>query len=208
MKKLMKVRQAKRSLLEEQKRNKPLGMEVPSDIFIKETVDSPFTAEVDEIDHFDSTSSCARRQDFGAETNDFGGKVCFTLNDLKGFLPSGKTMVWGFPKSLSCHCFLNFQNNFGFKESNSSATYAVVCSSKKLFTVEEIKKGEVTVPSTAAQEIPSPVQQIVSDEKYSSAVVHEKSLNRKRIRTRNVAPSKQQKVLYYQIFLNLSTFIF
>ncbi|VDK83460.1 unnamed protein product [Litomosoides sigmodontis] len=47
MKKLMKIRQAKKSVPEEKERNEPLGMELPSDTFIKEIADTPFIAEVE-----------------------------------------------------------------------------------------------------------------------------------------------------------------
>lgn len=82
MKKLMKMRQVKKSLPEEKERTEPLGMELPSDTFINETSDRlPFIAEVEDdekaIDDCGNASSSVRQQDFRAETND--SKVCCWL---------------------------------------------------------------------------------------------------------------------------------
>ncbi|OZC06483.1 FHA domain protein, partial [Onchocerca flexuosa] len=78
MKKLMKMRQVKRSLPEEKGRNDVLGMEL-SDTFIKETTDRlPFIAEIEDNEKplaiSSNTSSNVHQQGFAVETNDDDGK--------------------------------------------------------------------------------------------------------------------------------------
>ncbi|VIO92051.1 FHA domain containing protein [Brugia malayi] len=75
MKKLMKMRQVKRLLPEEKERNEQLGMELPSDTFIKETIDRlPFIAEIEDdekaITGSGNASSNVHQQDFPVETDD------------------------------------------------------------------------------------------------------------------------------------------
>lgn len=77
MKRLMKVRQVKRSLPEEKE---PLGMELPSDSFIKETADKqPFIAEVEDdeksFNSSDNTAFDVKPRDFITKADDAVGEV-------------------------------------------------------------------------------------------------------------------------------------
>uniref|UniRef100_A0A1I7VGJ7 FHA domain-containing protein n=1 Tax=Loa loa TaxID=7209 RepID=A0A1I7VGJ7_LOALO len=78
MKKLMKMRQAKKSLPEKIERSESLGMELPLDTFIRETADRlPFIAEVEDDEKtVDSvnTASNGHRRDLAVATNASGGK--------------------------------------------------------------------------------------------------------------------------------------
>lgn len=59
--------------------------------------------------------------------------------------------------------------------------------------IEKAEKDEtVIVPLTVAQEMPQHVQ---SNEKQPFSIKDDRSLKRKRMRTRNITSSKQQKVL-------------
>lgn len=67
----------------------------------------------------------------------------------------------------------------------------MVSNSDELSVINEVEKNDAAI-------IPSTLAQKVADEKQASTVDNEKSLKRKRIRTRNVTTSsKQQKVSYY-----------
>ncbi|KAL4003265.1 FHA domain family protein [Acanthocheilonema viteae] len=155
MKKLMKMRQAKRSLPGEKERNEPLEMELSSDTFIKETADKqPFIAEIedDEKSCNSNISSDIRQRDFPAKAHDADGE-------------------------------------------EFNIPTAVVSISEESSVIEEIEKNEAAiVSSTLAQKVPQRVQCIVSGEKQASLVKDDRSLKRKRIRTRDVTSSKQQKV--------------
>uniref|UniRef100_A0A915PSS7 FHA domain-containing protein n=1 Tax=Setaria digitata TaxID=48799 RepID=A0A915PSS7_9BILA len=74
IKKLMKIRQTKRSILDEKERDVQLGMELPPDTFIKETGDKvPFVAEVEDdekpVNDDINISSSVRQRDFLTETD-------------------------------------------------------------------------------------------------------------------------------------------
>lgn len=80
---------------------------------------------------------------------------------------------------------------FNFKESSIPTTSTMVSNSDELSVINEVEKNDAAI-------IPSTLAQKVADEKQASTVDDEKSLKRKRIRTRNVTTSsKQQKVSYY-----------
>ncbi|VDM92886.1 unnamed protein product [Onchocerca ochengi] len=79
MRKLMKMRQVKRSLPEEKEKNDLSGMELPSDTFVKETADRlPFIAEIEDDEKSvavsSNTSSNVHQKDFAVETDDDDGK--------------------------------------------------------------------------------------------------------------------------------------
>lgn len=64
--------------------------------------------------------------------------------------------------------------------------------------IEETMKNEAaSSPLNVAQTVSQHVEHTVSDDMQASVTKDNKSLKRKRIRTRNVPSSKQQKVLYY-----------
>ncbi|CAG9536161.1 unnamed protein product [Cercopithifilaria johnstoni] len=149
MKKLMKMRQTKRSHPEEKERNESLGMELPSNAFIKKTADQSFIAEVEDDEKSCNSSGnissgiCLR--DFAARADDANGK-----------------------------------------EFNIPTSSSMVSSPEKLLVIKETEKNEAAiVPLTVAEKC------TISDEKQASK--DDKSLKRKRIRTRNLPLSKQQK---------------
>uniref|UniRef100_A0A0R3RW07 FHA domain-containing protein n=1 Tax=Elaeophora elaphi TaxID=1147741 RepID=A0A0R3RW07_9BILA len=161
MKKLMKMRRAKKSLPEEKERNEPLGMELPSDTFIKETIDNqPFVAEVDDgekaISGSDNTLSDVCGQGFIVKADDANGEGL-----------------------------------------NTPTTSTLVSNSEESYVIEESRKSETAIfPLAVAQKVPQHVQCVVLDEKQAPKIKDDRSLRRKRIRTRGIT-SKQQKSGYY-----------
>lgn len=78
MKKLMKIRRTKKPIQEEKERNESLGMELPSDTFIKEISDTqPFVVEVENDEKsFNGSDNILSATHFITKADDADEKVC------------------------------------------------------------------------------------------------------------------------------------